>query len=591
MLQILMFGAFDLRRDDRSVCVVWKRHASKLLALLTLNRNRTLQDEWVIAALGIPESALPQAISELYRVLGEDRARLRHGNHQLFFDATGIEVDAFTFDSLISRADRGSLEQAVALYRGELLKGWQTGWLSEEREAYVAAYLDALDTLSGMEAKEGHLDRAASYLRRYVDIYPQMDSAWARLVEIYARAGQTAAVAQLRERYLRQFQNRSEDGERGAPSQRVLAACARALNHPPESGQSAAQHSGQEGLPARAAAHMAEPIGGTMPLDSPFYIERPADGLALDALRRSDSFILIKGSRQVGKSSLLARLARSRREAGALVIRTDLHKSPRAVFETAAALLTDVADNFIERLDLHARARSFFSPGRTPTLSFESFLRRAVFPAIDGQLVWIVDGVDRLLERDYRDDVFAMLRSWHNERANDADAKWSLLTVVLAYATDPYLFVKNQDQSPFNVGTPLDLDDFTISQVGELNRLYGSPLADQQQLDALYNLVGGHPYLVRRCLQEMALQGTAFDDLERAAASGGLCADHLERLRLAVQRDPETLASVKARLTGSPLSYERFVTLRAAGVARGSSPADARFRCRLYEIYLARALL
>jgi DNA-binding SARP family transcriptional activator len=600
MLEILLLGAFDLRRDGESLCAVWRRHADRLLALLILNRNRALRDDWVVTALGIPESALAHAVSELYRVLGDDRARLRHSACQLYFDADGVDVDAVAFDRLVAKGDRDSLERAVALFRGGLLKGWaEAGWFSEEHEALLVAYLDALDTLSNMSAEEGRLDRAAAYLRRYVETFPEMDAAWARLVDLYARAGETAAVAQTRDRYLQVVRARREQGMPARPSQRVLDACARALDVsaraldapasstlPPPS-----MEEGRESRQAYAATYAAEQIGGAVPLDSPLYVERPADGLAHAALSRKDSFILVRGARQAGKSSLLARLARDARGQRARVVRTDLHKSPRAHFETPAALLADIANTFAEHLDMAASARAHFSARRAPTQCFEAFLVNAVFPKMNGSLVWIVDGTDRLFECEFRDDVFGMLRSWHNERADDLDGKWQLLTVVLAYATEPYLFIANEDQSPFNVGARIDLEDFTLAQVGELNRLYGEPLASDSQVASLYDLVGGHPYLVRRCLQEMALRHCDVSELERSAAAGlGPCRDHLTRLNLAIQRDPRTVAAVKSVLSGSGLEYERFVSLRAAGVLRGGADGVPRFRCRLYEIYLTQAL-
>ena len=50
-----------------------------------------------------------------------------------------------------------------------------------------------------------------------------------------------------------------------------------------------------------------ETVGGAVPLDSQFYIERPTDGEFRSAVQRRDSLILLKGARQMGKTSLLAR--------------------------------------------------------------------------------------------------------------------------------------------------------------------------------------------------------------------------------------------------------------------------------------------
>src|SRR5262245_44338371 len=66
------------------------------------------------------------------------------------------------------------------------------------------------------------------------------------------------------------------------------------------------------------------PPGGAMPLNSSFYIERQTDAEFHRALSRRDSIVLVKGARQVGKTSLLARGMQQMREASAAVVLTDL---------------------------------------------------------------------------------------------------------------------------------------------------------------------------------------------------------------------------------------------------------------------------
>jgi hypothetical protein len=50
-----------------------------------------------------------------------------------------------------------------------------------------------------------------------------------------------------------------------------------------------------------------EAVGGAVPLDSEFYIVRPTDEEFKTAIARNDSIVLVKGARQIGKTSLLAR--------------------------------------------------------------------------------------------------------------------------------------------------------------------------------------------------------------------------------------------------------------------------------------------
>ena len=87
--------------------------------------------------------------------------------------------------------------------------------------------------------------------------------------------------------------------------------------------------------------------------------------------------------------------------------------------------------------------------------------------------------------------MFGVFRSWHNKRALDPEGPWRRLTLAIAYATEAHLFSTDLNQSPFNVGTRLVLEDVTVEQVEELNRRYGSPLRTKADVAAYYRLVGG----------------------------------------------------------------------------------------------------
>jgi hypothetical protein len=163
------------------------------------------------------------------------------------------------------------------------------------------------------------------------------------------------------------------------------------------------------------------------------------------------------------------------------------------------------------------------------------------------------------------------------------------LTLLLTYSTEANLFIPNLYQSPFNVGTEVLVRDFTSEQVEELHARYGHPLPDTDAQKRLYDLVGGHPYLVRRSLHEIKTRGLAIAALEiEAQQEDGPFSDHLERIRLALHKDGELLAVVRGMLRGeaSP-TRESLSRLRAAGVVLGASPEEAQFRCRLYERYLS----
>ncbi|HLV80307.1 MAG TPA: AAA-like domain-containing protein, partial [Chthonomonadaceae bacterium] len=189
-------------------------------------------------------------------------------------------------------------------------------------------------------------------------------------------------------------------------------------------------------------------------------------------------------------------------------------------------------------------------------------------------------------------EVFGLFRSWHNARSLDPEGPWSRLTLAIAYATEAHLFITDLNQSPFNVGTRLALDDFTEAEVGEMARRYGAPLKDTAELARYYALVGGNPYLVRRGLHALTTQNrdlTAFE--AEALQEEGMFGDTLRRMASALGQDTGLIEAVRAVLQGEPIANpDSFYRLRSAGILLGRSEQEARIRCRLYENYLRRRL-
>jgi serine/threonine protein kinase len=348
------------------------------------------------------------------------------------------------------------------------------------------------------------------------------------------------------------------------------------------------------GEPAAVGAERkTEPPGGAVPLDSRFYLIRPTDALFLDALRRRDSIVLVKGARQMGKTSVLARGLQQARAEGSRVVVTDFQKLNASDLESAEKFFVALGGLIADQLDLDVYPEDVWKERRAPSVNFERYVRREVLGKVDGPLVWGMDEVDRLFTCPFGSEVFGLFRTWHNERAIDPDAPWGRLTLAIAYATEAHLFITDQNQSPFNVGTRLELRDFTPEQVAELNARTGSPLRDADELERFYRLLGGHPYLVRRGLHEMVTDGLTFDAFESVAGRDeGPFGDHLRRILVLLARDPLLADITRAVLAGQPCpTSEAFYRLRSAGVMSGDTQAELRPRCQLYADYLKRHLL
>ena len=344
---------------------------------------------------------------------------------------------------------------------------------------------------------------------------------------------------------------------------------------------------------AAAAQKKLEPVGGALALSSDFYIERSTDREFQSSISRRDSIVLVKGARQVGKTSLLARGVRQAREAGAKIILTDFQNFNADYLESIERLLRTLAESIADQLDLDPLSAGMWNPHLSPGINFERYLRREVFVKISSPVVWVLDEVDRLFTYDFASEIFGLFRSWHNKRALDPAGAWHRLTLAIAYATEAHLFITDLNQSPFNVGTRLTLEDFTLEQVAELNRRHGSPLNGNEEVMRYYRLVGGQPYLAHRGISAMAVHGINLTSLEaQADHDEGLFGDHLRRILLSLARDAELCEAVRGVLRGEPCPTSKsFYRLRSAGIITGDSALNVRPRCALYATYLGKHLL
>ncbi len=335
-----------------------------------------------------------------------------------------------------------------------------------------------------------------------------------------------------------------------------------------------------------------ESTGGVVPLDSEFYIVRPGDQQFYDALARRDSIVRIKGARQMGKTSLLARGLQQARSEGARVVVTDFQRLNADDLANLDLFYRALADLIADELDIDFNRDETWKPGRPENLNFERFMKREVLAKSETPLVWGMDEVDRLFTCDFATEVFGLVRSWFNARSLSPEGPWKLLTIVIVYATEANLFIKDPNQSPFNVGTVLTLADFTLDQVAELNRRYDSPLRTSAELQRYYQLVGGNPFLVRRGLQELKARGIGLSEFEgEAEQDDGPFGDHLRRILVLLAKNPSLRDTVRQVLNGqNRISDDDFRRLKSAGVMVGETNSPG-WRCQIYATFLKRHLL
>jgi len=332
--------------------------------------------------------------------------------------------------------------------------------------------------------------------------------------------------------------------------------------------------------------------GGALPLQSPFYISRPTDDEFFKAISRQDSIVLVRGARQVGKTSLLARGLQKARNHNATVMLVDFQQFSASTFESADKLLLAIAESIAYQLDLTPEPHEVWKDYLSAGINLERYLRREVLSQKHTPVVWGIDEIDRLFNLTYASEIFGLFRSWHNLRALDPQGPWHRLTLAIAYATEAHLFITDLNQSPFNVGTRLALEDFTLDQVSELNQCYGKSLQNDAEVAEFHKFLGGHPYLTQCGLYEMVKNNTSLSAiLEMGKKDDGVFGDHLKRMLVSLQQEQALFEELRCYLVSNEkLSENAFSRLRSSGILSSDSTEEPRVRCELYSAYLERHL-
>ena len=347
----------------------------------------------------------------------------------------------------------------------------------------------------------------------------------------------------------------------------------------------------RKGAPLPAADPRIVMETGTIRLDSPFYVRRREDGTAESCLTQPGSTIVVKGPRQSGKSSLLARLHALSKKEGRRSVYVDFQTFDDPQLASLHTVLQTLARRIARTLKTTLQPDDVWDSDLLGEKgSFAEFLVQAVLGGSSSPVVLLLDEVDRLFDRSYRGDFFAAVRGWHNNRATDE--AWENLHLVLGHATDPAMWIEDLNQSPFNVGDRLRLSDFTRDQVWNLNDRHGKPLRSAEEIDGLMELVGGHPYLVRQALYVLATERWSLAQLrDEAGKDSGPFGDHLRRHLWALLQSERLRAMVARIARGEGCNDEEiFQRLLASGLVAGENRSVARLHRALYQQYFLRHL-
>ncbi|MGB3239272.1 MAG: AAA-like domain-containing protein, partial [Geitlerinemataceae cyanobacterium] len=281
---------------------------------------------------------------------------------------------------------------------------------------------------------------------------------------------------------------------------------------------------------------------GQVRLASAFYIERsPQEELCYKEIGSPGALIRIKAPRQMGKTSLMARILYIAKDLGYRTVPLSFQHADAAVFTSLDRLLKWFCSKIASKLHLIDRIDDRWSDYFGSKDNCTAYFEDCLLSDNDLPLMLGLDEVDRVFQYPtIADDFFCLLRAWY-EKAGYGDSNsqlWKNLRLVMVYSTEVYIPL-NVNQSPFYVGLPIELPEFNLLQVRELAQRHGLNW-QTDRIEPLMGLVGGHPYLVRLALYHIAQHQLSWEELlETAATETGLYGDHLRRHLWSLQKHPE----------------------------------------------------
>ena len=206
-LSICLLGGFQVRVRGRCEPGLTVKKAQALLAYLALHPDQP-QPREKLATLLWGETAEEFARANLRQTLAVLRKALAHrqcpcilnAGAGLYLDGRQAEIDVRRFEQYCKQATPAALEEAVLLYRGELLEGFSldedgfVDWLRSERQRLHEGQLQVLNTLLEHAMAAAQHERAIEIAGRLLALDPLQEPVHRRLMQCYQAQGQRHLV-------------------------------------------------------------------------------------------------------------------------------------------------------------------------------------------------------------------------------------------------------------------------------------------------------------------------------------------------------------------------------------------------------------
>jgi hypothetical protein len=328
---------------------------------------------------------------------------------------------------------------------------------------------------------------------------------------------------------------------------------------------------------------------GSVPLGSPFYLERsPIEAQIYEEVRKPGALIRIKGPKEMGKTSLLLRTLDYGNHQGYHTVSLSLEQVDEAILNDLNRFLRWLCATISLQLQIDPKLDNYWDEDIGSKISCTLYFRGYLLEKLNHPLILALDEVNYIFEHPkVAKDVLPLFRSWYEEAKRQPI--WQNLRLIVVHSTEVYVPLQLK-QSPFNVGLPIEIGNFSPEQVQELAQRYGLNWFRAQETKQVMALLEGHPALVHLAIYHLSRgEITLKQLLETAPTSTGIYSHHLQRHQATLEEQPELAKALETMIKApSPVSLDPLVSYKLASMGLLKQSGDrVTWGCELYQRYFA----
>jgi hypothetical protein len=272
----------------------------------------------------------------------------------------------------------------------------------------------------------------------------------------------------------------------------------------------------------------------------------------------------------------------------------NLEQVDQAILSDLNQFLRWLCANTARQLQLKPNLDEYWDDLLGSKVNCTQYFQDYILPSVHRPVVLAFNEFNKVFNQNLIVHEFSsLLRFWHEQ--SKQFPLWGKLRLVIINSIKNFIPL-DPNQSPFNVGLPLEILPFTVEQIQDLaNRYQLDWIGERGENNAkiLLELVNGHPYLVRLAFYYLVTNQISLEELEKLSGSViYMYQDYLKALLFILQRNPPLLAPLRELLLGRrPLDIDSAIAyqLESLGLIefRGNR---ATISCRLYQYYFGQKL-